>query len=85
MKSLEYCNTLMKPWATVEDIMILGRCSKQKAKIVMNEIEEEVKKENKKLPNLKTRRVHMPKVIKYFDIDVNHIMKMAEKQKELVM
>ena len=74
---------ISKPWASINDIKAIGSCGRDAATSVLKHIELDITNNGNKLPNGKTRLVPMTRVIEYFNLDVNLIADMVQKQKYL--
>lgn len=79
--NIEKIRTMTKQWATNKDIKILADCNDKRAKIIREEIEEQIIKEGKKCP--KGFTVPMKKVIEYLDLDLERMISMVSMEKEL--
>ena len=77
----EILDVLNSQWATVDDVMMIGSIGKSKARDVMKEIRTEVEEEGFRLPQIKL--VPMDKVIKYFNINVSYLKKVARDEKSI--
>lgn len=83
MTNSELFSILSKPWANIQDIKKIASCGRDKASYIRYCIENEITKENKKLPITKTKYVPMQNLINYLNLDINYIYEMAEKEKKL--
>ena len=83
MSSIELLRILSKQWADVNDIKQIASCGRDNASQIRDIIVEDITKSGKKLPNCKSKLVPMTSVIDYFNIDINHIVSMAENEKLL--
>lgn len=83
MSYLELFNVLSKQWANVNDIKIIGSCGRDKATEVRNSIATTILKNGYNLPISKTKFVPMEYVIDYFNLNLDYIYNMAEKEKKL--
>lgn len=83
MSNLELFSILSKPWLNVNDIMKIGNCGKKKATEIRNSIEYEYIKNGKKLPSSKYKVIPNTEVIQYFNLDIDFIYHMAEKEKNI--
>lgn len=84
MTYLEMFNTLSKQWANVNDIKTIGSCGRDEATKVRNDIANCILKKGYNLPISKTKVVPMENVIEYFNLNIEHIYKMAEKEKNII-
>lgn len=73
-------NLISKQWADVNDIKKIGQCGRDHATKIRNIIEEEIIKSGKNLPRSKPIVVPMRKIIDYFELDIEYITLMAEKE-----
>jgi len=62
-------------WATVKDIMILGRVGRNKANMIRSEIATLIYGNDSKVRN--RGLVPMAEVLKYFSIDINYLKEVA--------
>lgn len=83
LSNQELFKIVSKPWANIQDIKKIAQCGRDKATNIRVIIEDEIIKNNKKLPSTKIKYVPMQKVIDYFNIDVEYIYSMALKEKNL--
>ena len=83
MTNFELLEILSKPWADIHDISKLAYCGRDKATSIRIAITNDLEKQNKKLPNTKTKYVPMRNVIEYLNLDIDYIYQMANKEKLL--
>ena len=81
MSNIEMISVLSKQWANVNDIKKIASCGRDNASKVRDIIINDIKKSGKNLPISKEKIVPMKYVIKYFNIDVDHIYNIAQKEK----
>lgn len=74
----EILKVIQKPWATTQDIVIIGCIGINKAAKDKEKIAEMVESEGWKLP---PRVVPMDKVVEYYKININYLKKVANIQK----
>lgn len=84
MSYLQIFDILSKPWANVNDIKIVGSCGRDKATRIRDNISNDILKNGKSIPCSKTKVVPMKSVIDYFNLDVDYVFSMAEKEKLLM-
>ena len=78
MSSSELLKLIDKQWADTNTIMKIGAVGKNKAINIKNQIRNELEENNYYLPpNL----IPMESVLKYFKINVNYLIKIANSQK----
>lgn len=84
MSYLELFNVLSKQWANVNDIKLIGSCGRDEATKVRNSITNKILKNGYNLPISKSKFVPMEYVIDYFNLNVEHIYNMAEKEQKMI-
>ncbi len=83
MTNLELLSIISKQWADVNDIKKIASCGRDSASQIRDIIVSDITKNGKKLPCSKSKLVPMTSVINYFNIDINHIVSMAQNEKLL--
>ena len=83
MTSTELFVILSKQWADVKDIKKIASCGRDKATLIRNNIEADIKKKCLNLPIAKSKIVPMEAVINYLNIDVEHVYSMALKENNI--
>ena len=83
MSYRELLEVISTPWASVYDIMKIANCGRDAATQIRNEIENNIKKEGKKLPVSRKIIVPMRKLLEYLQLDIDYIIQMAEIEKRL--
>ena len=83
MNYLEMFNIISKPWLSANDIMEVANCGRCAATKIRNEIEEEVIKQGKRIPQSSPIVVPTTMVLNYLNLDEEYIYDMAKKQKEI--
>ena len=83
MSYLELYETILKPWASVNDIKIIAHCGRDNATRIRNGIQKEILKTGKKIPYGKTKVVPTKMVIDYVGIDLDYVLTMAKTEKLL--
>ena len=83
MSSSVMFSILTKQWANINDIKVLASCGRDSASKIRNKIIADIEKSGKHLPTSKEKLVPITSVIEYLNLDVNFILKMAEKEKTL--
>lgn len=83
MNYLKMFDIISKPWLSTDDIMEIANCGKSTATKIRNEIEEEVIKQGKRIPQSSPIVVPTTMVLNYLDLDEQYIYDMAKKQKEI--
>lgn len=73
----EFYKNINKPWANVTDIQKITMCGRSKAYEIFRTISSQIEKENKKLPQTKEKIIPMDYLLKYLNIDINTVIKMA--------
>lgn len=81
MSNTELFKVLSKQWANVNDIKIIASCGRDKASEIRNKIILDIKKDGKNLPITREKLVPMTKVIEFFNLNLEHIYLMAQKEK----
>lgn len=81
MTSIELLKILTKQWANINDIQKIANCGRDRASNIRNYIINEIRGNGFNLPNSKFKIVPMCNVIKYLNLDIEHIALMAQKQK----
>lgn len=84
MTSIEMIKILSKPWASVTDIKKIGACGRDTATTIRELITTDIYKTGKRLPIGREKLVPMQNVIDYFNLDIDYIYSMAEKESKLV-
>ncbi len=84
MNSTGILSILSKQWASVDDIKAIACCGRDTATNIREDIRNNILKNGSRLPDTKTKFVPMKSVIEYFNIDLEYIYKMAEKEKKLI-
>ena len=74
----ELLTAISKQWASTKDIMKIGGIGENNALKIKNQIADEIRKSGK---NCFTYKVPMPKVIEYFEIDIDFLLKVSHKGK----
>ncbi len=74
---------LSKPWANVKDIMIIADVGRDSAISIRDTISEEIIESGKKLPKAKRKIIPMQYLIKYMEMDLDYIAKMAKLENEI--
>jgi len=80
MSNIELISILSKQWATASDIQKIASCGRDNAIDIRNKITREITKNGKNLPTTKKKLIPMESVIDYFNLNVEHICFMAEKE-----
>lgn len=83
MTNIEIFSIISKSWANVNDIKILASCGRDKASQIRDNIIDNINSSGKFLPISKKKIVPMSSVIDYLNLDINYILSMAEKEKQL--
>ena len=83
MNYLKIFDVISKPWLSTDDIMEIANCGKCAATKIRNEIEEEVYKQGKRIPQSSPIVVPTTMVLNYLNLDEDYIYNMAKKQKEM--
>lgn len=81
MTNTELFRILSKQWANVKDIRKIASCGRDNATNIRNSIIEDIKSNNLRLPVSKNKIVPMTYVIRYLNLDIEHIALMAQKEK----
>lgn len=84
MSYSELFKILLKPWASVNEIMSIANCGKDSATQIRNNIVAQIRKENKEIPYSKKIVVPTEKVIEYLNLDVDYIKTMAFNEQEFM-
>jgi len=84
MSYSELFKILLKPWASVNEIMSIANCGKDSATQIRNNIVAQIRKENKEIPYSKKIIVPTEKVIEYLNLDVDYIKTMAFSEQEFM-
>lgn len=84
MSYSELFKILLKPWASVNEIMSIANCGKDSAAQIRDNIIAQIKKENKEVPYSKKIVVPTEKVIEYLNLDVDYIKSMAFSEQEFM-
>lgn len=80
MTNAELVHLLSKQWACVSDIQKIASCGRDNAIFIRNTITRDIKDNGKNLPISKKKLVPMESVIEYFNLNLEHICFMAEKE-----
>lgn len=76
---------ISNPWASVNEIRKIAKCSKNTATNIRKAIEEQIVSSGKTLLNTKTKYVPTKHVLEYLDIDENYITKKAIEEKNMLL
>lgn len=68
---------LSKPWANVSDIRKIAQCGRDNATLIRDNIILDIRKNGQHVPISKTKIVPMEYVIRYLNLDIEHISLMA--------
>lgn len=77
---LEMVEVLNNYWATAKDIQKLSGYGINKCYTILKEIQNQIKKDGKKVLETKRKVVPMKRVIEYLELDENYIRSRARKE-----
>lgn len=80
MSYKELFKIISKPWANVNDIKKIASCGRDKAAEIRNKIILNIKQEGKNLPVAREKLVPMTKVIEFYNLNIDYIYLMAQKE-----
>lgn len=83
MSYKELFHIISKPWASINEIMLIVNCGRDTAIKIRNVITDELSKKGKTTPTGKTIQVPMKKVVDYLGLDENYIIEMVKKEELL--
>lgn len=84
MTYMELLGIIVKPWMTIEDISKVGGCGRCGALLIINDIEERIKKEGKLLPPTRAKMVPTKMVLDVLGLNEEYIYSMAIKEQTLL-
>lgn len=83
MSYLELFQIASKPWASIKEIGLIANCGRDAAIKIRNKIEENILKDDKKIPKGKTIVVPTEKVLEYLGLNIDYIANMANTEAKL--
>lgn len=83
MSYSELYTLISKPWVNTHEIQTICQCGQKMAAKIRKNIEDEVEKMGKHLPNSALKVVPTPLLLKYLNISETYVYEMAKKEKAL--
>ena len=74
---------ISKPWASVKDIKQIANCGRDRASQIRDTIILDITSNGKHLPIAREKLVPMKNVIDFFNLNLDYIFTMAQKEKLL--
>lgn len=79
----ELFKTISKPWLDIHDIKLIADCGRDTATEILKNIINDIYNQGKKLPKTKRKIVPSEYVIDYFNINIDFVSQMAQKEKKI--
>lgn len=79
---IELRDAILNPWSDNKRIMLIANCGKNSAIKIRQDIETEILKEGKKLPQSSPIAVPTKRVLDYLGLEEKYIFEMAEEQEK---
>ncbi len=77
MNYKELLELILKPWVSIDEIMLLADCGKNTATEIRTDIEKSILESGKKLPKSTKKHIPTKLLLEYLNLDENYIIKMA--------